>query len=54
MRQTTTRATAPSSDSGVLTTILLILLAVMTVRDVLVRRWGSPTLPSSDVTQRSH
>jgi peptidoglycan/LPS O-acetylase OafA/YrhL len=34
-------------------TLLLILISVMIVRDILVRRWGSPPPPASDVTQRS-
>jgi len=33
------------------TTIMLVLMTVMIVRDVLVRRWGSPP-PSPDVTRR--
>jgi hypothetical protein len=39
--------------STVVSTIVLILLAVMIVRDILVRRWGSGPHPPSDVTQRS-
>ena len=35
------------------TTILFILISVMIVRDILVRRWGGPTPPATDVTQRS-
>jgi hypothetical protein len=34
------------------TTILVTLLAIMIVRDILVRRWSSPPRPSPDVTQR--
>lgn len=37
---------------GAITTALMILLAAMIVRDVLVRRWSSAPLPSSDVTRR--
>lgn len=37
---------------GVITTVLMILLAMMIVRDIFVRRWGSATPPSSDVTRR--
>jgi len=48
----TTRDAAPSRLRGVVTTILLIALAIMIVRDIFVRRWSSAT-PSSDVTQRS-
>jgi hypothetical protein len=35
------------------TTVMLIMLSVMIVRDIFVRRWGSATSASSDVTQRS-
>jgi hypothetical protein len=35
------------------TTILLIMLSVMIVRDIFARRWGSAPPASSDVTQRS-
>jgi len=35
------------------TTILLIALSVMIVRDILVRRWSPAAPPSSDVTRRS-
>jgi hypothetical protein len=38
---------------GIITTILMILISVMIVRDILVRRWGSANPPASDVTERS-
>jgi hypothetical protein len=38
--------------STAVTTILLVLLAVMIVRDIFVRRWGSGPQAPSDVTQR--
>lgn len=38
---------------GIVTTLLVIMIAVMIVRDILVRRWGTATPPASDVTQRS-
>ena len=38
---------------GIITTILLIMISVMIVRDIFVRRWSSPALPASDVTERS-
>jgi hypothetical protein len=38
---------------GIVTTLLVIMIAVMIVRDILVRRWGAATPPASDVTQRS-
>jgi hypothetical protein len=33
------------------TTIMLVLMTVLIVRDILVRRWGSPP-PSPDVTRQ--
>jgi hypothetical protein len=38
---------------GTLTTVLLIALSVMIVRDIFARRWGSATPARPDVTQRS-
>ena len=49
----TTRDAAPSRLRSTVTTILLIMLSVMIVRDIFVRRWGSTAPASSDVTQRS-
>jgi len=43
-------ATRPRFRSTI-TTIMLILMTVMIVRDILVRRWGSPPA-SPDVTRR--
>ena len=38
---------------GVITTLLMLLLAVMIVRDIFIRRWGTAPPPSSaDVTHR--
>jgi hypothetical protein len=37
---------------GAVTTVLMILLAVMIVRDIFARRWGATTPPSADVTRR--
>jgi hypothetical protein len=34
-----------------ITTIMLVLMTVMIVRDILARRWGSPP-PTPDVTRR--
>jgi hypothetical protein len=48
-----TDAVARSRVRGVITTILLIMISVMIVRDILVRRWGAATPPAADVTQRS-
>ena len=36
---------------GAITTLLMILIAVMIMRDIFTRRWASPP-PSSDVTRR--
>ena len=49
----TTRDAAPLRLRSTVTTILLIKLSVMIVRDIFVRRWGSAAPASSDVTQRS-
>ncbi len=39
---------------GLVTTVLLVLISVMIVRDILIRRWaGSPPSPP-DTTQQSH
>jgi hypothetical protein len=38
---------------SVITTVLLILISVMIVRDVLVRRWGGSAPPASDVVRPS-
>jgi hypothetical protein len=37
---------------GAITTVLMILVAVMIVRDIFVRRWSSALPPSADVTRR--
>jgi hypothetical protein len=44
---------ARSRGHGVITTLLLIMIAVMIVRDIFVRRWSATTPVASDVTQRS-
>jgi hypothetical protein len=38
---------------SVITTVLLIMLSVMIVRDILVRRWGGSAPPASDVVRPS-
>ncbi|MBR1121371.1 hypothetical protein JQ628_07575 [Bradyrhizobium lablabi] len=38
---------------GIISTVLLILISVMIVRDILVRRWTQPSPPASGVTERS-
>jgi hypothetical protein len=50
---TATRDAARSRLRSAVSTILLIMLSVMIVRDILVRRWGSTAPPRPDVTQRS-
>jgi hypothetical protein len=42
---------ARSRVRSLVTTILLIMISVMIVRDILVRRWGAAP-PASDVTQQ--
>ena len=37
---------------GAIMTTLMLLLAVLIVRDIFARRWGGATPPSSDVTRR--
>ncbi|NOJ42529.1 hypothetical protein [Bradyrhizobium australiense] len=36
-----------------ITTVLLIMISVMIVRDIFVRRWGGPTTPAPDITRHS-
>jgi hypothetical protein len=36
-----------------ITTVLMIMISVMIVRDIFVRRWNSATPAASDVTERS-
>jgi hypothetical protein len=50
--QPTKRDTA-NPRGRTITMILVILIAVMIVRDIFVRRWGPATPPASDLTQRS-
>ncbi|WP_198026388.1 hypothetical protein [Bradyrhizobium sp. ARR65] len=49
----TPRRIEPSFARSIITTIVLVMVAVMIVRDILVRRWGGERGPQSDVTQRS-
>jgi hypothetical protein len=44
------RVAARQRFRSTVTTIMLILMTVMIVRDIFVRRWGSPP-PSPDVTR---
>jgi len=50
---TTKRDAARLRLRGAVTTILLIMLSVLIVKDILARRWGSATPARPDVTQRS-
>jgi hypothetical protein len=45
------RAVARLRYRGLVTTMLLMALSVLIVRDILVRRWSSPP-PAPDVTRR--
>jgi hypothetical protein len=47
------RKAATPRVRGVITTLLMIGLAVLIVRDILVRRWGSVSPSPPDVTHRS-
>jgi hypothetical protein len=44
---------ARSRFRSVITTVLLIMISVMIVRDILVRRWSGATPPASDVVRQS-
>ncbi len=44
---------APNPRARIVTTILVIMIAVLIVRDIFARRWGPATPPAADVTQRS-
>ena len=46
------RGTAPSRLRSIVTTILMVMLTVMIIRDIFARRWSSPGRAASDVTQR--
>ena len=50
--QPATRAVAPTRFRGLVTAMLVMALSLLIVRDIIIRRWGSPTPPSPDVTQR--
>ena len=53
VKSTTARDGAPTRRRGVVTSVLLIMLAFLIVRDILVRRFGTATQATTDVTQRS-
>jgi len=48
----TARAIAHLRYRSIVTTMLVMALSLLIVRDILIRRWGSATPPSSDVTRR--
>jgi hypothetical protein len=39
---------------GLITTVMLILISVMIVRDILIRRWTAAPPSPPDTTQQSH
>ena len=52
--------TSPKKGAGarprfrtVITTVLLIMISVMIVRDIFVRRWGAATPAATDVARQS-
>ncbi|MGY8668558.1 hypothetical protein Q3C01_40180 [Bradyrhizobium sp. UFLA05-109] len=53
-------AKTPAASSGdarsclrsLITSVLFVLIAIMIVRDILVRRWSGSPPPSQDVTQQ--
>jgi len=49
--QPTARAIARLRYRSIVTTMLVMALSMLIVRDILVRRWGSPP-PAPDVTRR--
>ena len=44
---------ARSRFRSIITTVLMVMISVMIVRDISVRRWGAGAPPASDVTQQS-
>jgi hypothetical protein len=52
-RLPTPRDAARPRLRNAVTTILLIMISVMIVRDIFVRRWSSAAPSASDVTERS-
>jgi hypothetical protein len=47
----TARVVPPTRFRSIVTTMLLLALSLLIVRDVIMRRWGSPP-PAPDVTRR--
>jgi hypothetical protein len=50
-RRAIARAAVRPRFRGTVTTIMMILMTIMIVRDIIVRRWSSPR-PAPDVTRR--
>jgi len=48
----TTRDAASSRLRRVVTTVLMIMLAILIVRDIFARRWGSTAGPRQDITRQ--
>jgi hypothetical protein len=44
---------APNPRVRIITTILVIMIAVMIVRDIFARRWGTAAPTPTDITERS-
>ena len=49
----TIRDTARPRLRSIVTTIVLLMISIMIVRDILVRRWSAGPPSQSDVTERS-
>lgn len=49
----TTRDAARPRFRSIVTTIVLIMISIMIVRDIIARRWSAAPPPSSDLTERS-
>jgi hypothetical protein len=47
------RRAARSRFRGMITNVLMIMLAILIVRDIFVRRWGAAAPPPPDVTRRA-
>ena len=48
-----TKRDGPNPRARIITTILVIMIGFMIVRDIFVRRWGTAAPPATDVTQHS-
>jgi hypothetical protein len=51
-RSPTVRSIARLRYRSIVTTMLVMALSLLIVRDIIIRRWGAATPPSSDVTRR--